>query len=144
MTVLAFFVFFAFQQPQHDNVKGGLALEGYDVVSYFQEVEPKKGSSTFKVEYQGIKYLFLSQENKSTFQKNPLKYVPAYGGWCAYAMGVNGDKVKVDPETFKILDDRLFLFYNFWGNNTLKDWDKDEKSLKMKADNNWSDIIDPK
>ena len=71
---------------------------------------------------------------------DPEKYQPQYGGWCAYAMGVSGDRVKIDPKTFKIINDQLYLFYNFWGNNTLKDWNKDEKRLKEKADSYWSAI----
>jgi len=52
-----------------------------------------------------------------------------------------GDKVKIDPETFKIKDDRLFLFYNFRFNNTLKDWNKDEANLFRKAESEWKKII---
>ncbi|NOS94183.1 MAG: YHS domain protein, partial [Cyclobacteriaceae bacterium] len=49
--------------------------------------------------------------------------------------------VKIDPETFKILDGILYLFYNFWGTNTLKDWNKNEKPLKTKGDQNWKKIL---
>ena len=52
-------------------------------------------------------------------------------------MGESGEKVKVDPETFKIIDGKLYLFYNFWGNNTLTDWNKEEQKLKMSGDKNW-------
>jgi hypothetical protein len=75
------------------------------------------------------------------FKANPEKYKPAYGGWCAYAMGENGEKVKVDPETYKIVDGKLYLFYNFWTTNTLDDWNKNEKKLKEAADRNWSKIV---
>jgi hypothetical protein len=57
--------------------------------------------------------------------------------WCAFAMGETGEKVKVDPETNKIVDGKLLLFYNFWGNHTLEDWNKNEKKLKESADRNW-------
>ena len=49
--------------------------------------------------------------------------------------------VKIDPETYKILDGKLFLFYNFWGNNTLTDWNKNEKPLKARGDQNWKKFI---
>lgn len=49
-------------------------------------------------------YKFSSNENKDTFVKNPSKYEPQYGGWCAYAMGSAGEKVEINPETFKIID----------------------------------------
>ena len=75
------------------------------------------------------------------FLKNPKNYEPQYGGWCAYAMGSNGEKVEVDPETYKILDGKLYVFYNAYFNNTLKSWNKDEAKLKKQADKNWQKII---
>lgn len=122
------------------NLKKSLALDGYDPVSYFSN-QPMEGSSTIKFEYKGVVYWFSSQSNLNKFKAASDKYEPAYGGWCAYAMGETGEKVKVDPETFKIVDGKLFLFYNFWGNNTLTDWNKNEKSLKEKADLNWKKFI---
>ena len=118
------------------NVKKNVALEGYDPVSYFDS-QPAEGKEELKFNSKGIIYLFSSAANLNKFKANPEKYEPAYGGWCAYAMGETGEKVKVDPETFKILDGKLYLFYNFWGNNTLTDWNKNEKPLKAKGDQNW-------
>ncbi|HZI26247.1 MAG TPA: YHS domain-containing (seleno)protein [Chryseolinea sp.] len=86
-------------------------------------------------------YRFVSAGNLEKFKATPDQYEPAYGGWCAYAMGENGEKVKIDPETFKISGGRLFLFYNFWGNNTLEDWEKNELKLKANADHNWKKIV---
>lgn len=76
-------------------------------------------------------------KNKDLFAAAPVKYEPQYGGWCAYAMGAKGEKVSVDPETFKITDGKLFLFYNRFFTNTLKDWNKDENNLKINADKSW-------
>jgi hypothetical protein len=56
-------------------------------------------------------------------------------------MGENGGKVKVDPETYKIIEGKLYLFYNFWNTNTLEDWNKNEKKLKEAGDRNWSKIV---
>ena len=56
-------------------------------------------------------------------------------------MGESGEKVKIDPETFKILNGKLYLFYNFWGNNTLLDWNQNEKKLIDAADHNWRNIV---
>ncbi len=131
------------QVGSHHNVKNGLAVEGYDVVSYFIQDEPLEGARSITSNYEGATYRFASEENKAAFLQDPKRYIPQYGGWCAYAMGVNGDKVKVDPETYKIVDGDLYLFYNFWGNNTLKSWNEDEVSLKDQADKYWSDIIAP-
>ena len=122
------------------NIKKNIALEGYDPVSYFSN-KPAEGKDQYKLVHKGITYLFASQANLDKFKAAPDKFEPAYGGWCAYAMGDSGEKVKIDPETFKILDGKLYLFYNFWGNNTLEDWDKNEKALRSKADSNWKKLI---
>jgi YHS domain-containing protein len=122
------------------NVKKNLAIEGYDPVSYFDN-KPKEGKQTFQFNYKGITYWFADQANLNRFKAAPEKYEPAYGGWCAYAMGETGEKVKIDPETFKILDGKLYLFYNFWGTNTLTDWNKNEKSLKAKGDQSWKKFV---
>lgn len=122
------------------NVKKHVAIEGFDPVSYF-DGRPAEGSSDIRTTYKGIIYQFSSQVNLSKFKASPDKYEPAYGGWCAFAMGDSGEKVKIDPETFKIIDGKVFLFYNFWGNNTLEDWNKDEKALKEAGDRNWKKIV---
>lgn len=124
----------------HHNVKNNLALEGYDPVTYFDNT-PEKGSNNFSSTLDGVQYHFITEKNKQEFDANPIKFQPKYGGWCAYAMGVNGSKVKVDPETFKIVNGELLLFYNFWGNNTLGDWNKNEIELQNQADDNWSKIL---
>jgi len=123
------------------NVQDGYIAEGYDVVAYFNNTA-KKGNGQFKAEYNGVFLKFSNQENLDTFKTNPKKYFPQYGGWCAYAMGESGKKVKVDPETFEIREGKLYLFYNSWGTNTLKRWLKEgPKKLRAEADNNWKQIV---
>lgn len=123
------------------NLENKVAIQGYDPVAYFMQNKAVKGKSAFTTTYQGVIYNFSSQANKEAFLKNPTGYEPQYGGWCAYAMGANGEKVEVDPETFKIVDGKLNLYYNAFFNNTLKSWNKDEVNLKKKADANWKKII---
>lgn len=125
----------------HFNLENGLAVQGYDVVAYFKVSKALKGSKEFSLVYNGIRYQFASAENKETFKKAPSNYEPEFGGWCAYAMGSSGEKVEVDPETFKIVNGKLYLFYNQYFNNTLKDWNKNEVALKTKAEQNWSQLF---
>ena len=127
-------------RQKHFNVKKNIALDGYDPVSYF-DGKPSEGDEKIRITYKGLLYQFATQASLNKFKANPDKYEPAYGGWCAYAMGESGEKVKVDPETFKILEGKLYLFYNFWGNNTLAEWNKNEKNLKTAADNSWKKIV---
>ena len=123
------------------NLEKGVAIKGYDPVAYFTENKAVKGSKDLAVAYDGAVYYFSSETNKQAFKINPSKYEPQYGGWCAYAMGHDGSKVEVDPETFKIIDNKLYLFYNKYFNNTLKTWNKDEGNLKKQADANWQKIF---
>ncbi|MFZ4679137.1 MAG: YHS domain-containing (seleno)protein [Flavobacterium sp.] len=123
------------------NLENGLAIQGYDPVAYFTQKKAVKGKSSIATTYDGVIYYFSSNDNKELFKKNPSGYDPQYGGWCAYAMGAKGEKVEVDPETFKIVNGKLFLFYNAYFNNTLKSWNKDEANLNRKADANWKKII---
>ncbi|MGE6353752.1 YHS domain-containing (seleno)protein [Flavobacterium sp. NPDC079362] len=119
------------------NLENKVAIQCYDPVGYFNKGKAIKGKKDLSTSYQGVVYKFSSSQNKETFLKNPSKYEPQYGGWCAYAMGSAGEKVEINPETFKIIDGKLYLFYNAYFNNTLKSWNKDETNLKSKADNNW-------
>ncbi len=122
------------------NLENKIAIQGYDPVSYFKG-KPLKGKKEITTTYEGILYNFSSVANREAFLKKPTSYEPQFGGWCAYAMGSSGDKVEINPETFKILDGKLYLFYNAYFNNTLKSWNKDEVNLKKKAESNWKKII---
>jgi YHS domain-containing protein len=130
------------QRKKHYNVaKSGFVIDGYDPVAYQVQKKAIKGDPSLALIYKGLKYAFSSASNRDLFRSNPSKYEPAYGGWCAYAMGYSGEKVEVDPETFKVIDGKTYLFYNFYFNNTLKSWNKDEKNLQLKANQNWMKII---
>jgi YHS domain-containing protein len=112
-----------------------------------QTIQPRewkravKGKKEFSVTEEGVTYYFSSVANKELFSKDFKNYEPQYGGWCAYAMGSTGEKVEIDPATFKIIDGKLYLFYNSFFNNTLTTWNKSEPSLKSKADKNWNLIF---
>lgn len=115
----------------------GVAVSGYDPVSYFSN-KPQKGKIAYV--YNGIIYKFANDTNLEAFKKSPTKYEPAYGGWCAYAMGAKGEKVEVDPENYKIIGGKVYLFYKTIFNNTLNSWNENEAILKKQADANWLKI----
>ncbi len=119
------------------NEKDGLALEGYDVVNYFKGTAVK-GSPEWEATHRGVAYRFTSERNLHLFQADPDRYLPAYGGWCAYAMGSSGARVEADPETFKVVNGRLFLFSTGSFSNALRKWNRQEESLLRKADAYWA------
>lgn len=122
------------------NTKKGYAINGYDVVAYFDD-KPQSGSAKYVATYDSVKYKFLNQENLNKFTSEPIKYIPQYGGYCAYAVAVAGKKVTVDPETYEIRNGKLYLFYNSWGNNTLESWKEESPdTLRAKADKNWEKV----
>lgn len=130
---------------KHFNLgKKNLALSGYDPVSYHSG-KPKKGSSKRGVRHKGVVYRFASEANKEKFLKSPSKYEPAYGGWCAWAMRENS-KTEIDPESYLVINDRLYVFYKgFWG-DTRKDWielaKKDTNAALIKqADKGWKGFV---
>jgi len=124
-------------RTKHFNLDKGVALSGYDAVAYIKQNKAVKGSKAFTSSYEGATYYFATTADRDEFNKNPDMYEPQYGGWCAYAMGKKGEKVSIDPGTFKIINGKLYLFYNKYFNNTLTDWNKDEANLKARADANW-------
>ena len=124
-------------RAKHFNIENGLAIQGYDPVAYFTESKAVKGDKKFAASAEGVIYYFSTAANKELFLKDYKKYEPQYGGWCAYAMGATNEKVEIDPETFKILNGKLYLFYHSFVNNTLTKWNKNEAVLKANADKNW-------
>ncbi|WP_106144780.1 YHS domain-containing (seleno)protein [Flagellimonas meridianipacifica] len=126
------------------NTKKGYAANGYDVVSYFED-KAVEGKTEFSTKFDGVSYKFSSQGNLDMFTANPEKYAPQYGGYCAYAVAVSGKKVSINPETFEIRDDKLYLFYNKGKTNTLEFWKKESPvELQAKADVNWEKIKNKK
>lgn len=118
----------------------GYIAEGYDVTEYFNN-KAEEGSKKFTTTHDGAKYKFISQANLNKFKANPNKYIPQYGGYCAYALATSGKKVDADPETFEIRDGKLYMFYNSWGTNTFKKWKAgDPTVLRPKADKRWSTV----
>jgi len=122
------------------NIKKGYAAEGYDVVAYFNN-EAKEGLKKYTTTYDGVKYKFASDKNLKVFLETPERYLPQYGGYCAYAIALKSKKVSIDPETFEIRDGKLYLFYNSWGTNTLKLWKQEQPNILVKKGNkNWDKI----
>lgn len=137
------------QQGAYYNVdEDNVGASGYDLVTY-QEDQVRKGTRDYSTTYDGVTYLFSSASNLQAFKENPDKYLPAYGGYCAFGVGMkpSGEympgKYPVDPESFKIVEGKLHLFYNEADFNALQYWNADEVNLKTRADDLWPKIGKP-
>ena len=119
------------------TLKGpGIAVHGYDTVAYFTQQKPVQGSAEFSVVHGGATYRFASAGNMKKFEANPDKFVPAYGGYCAFGVSV-GAKFDGDPRYWKIVDGKLYLSLNKKIQDT---WLKDVPGNIGKAEKSWMKI----
>ncbi len=117
-------------------IKDGYAIRGYDAVAYFTENKSVKGSEQYSLSWNGATWLFSNIRNKESFEMNPEKYAPQYGGYCAYGLS-RGYKASTEAEAFTIVDGKLYLNYNL---AVRSEWNKDQKGYIGKADKNWQEV----
>jgi|SRR5271165_3831480 len=115
------------------NTEHGLAIKGYDPVSYFTSGKPTPGLPQFLTTYNGATYRFVSAENRDRFLAAPAKFVPQYGGYCAYAISLN-KIADIDPDEWAIVNDKLYLNNGFLAQSL---WSLDKSSNIEKGDRNW-------
>lgn len=118
--------------------RNGVALQGYDPVAFFTDHKPVKGKMEFKSVYHGGTYYFASAEAKADFDKDPAKFEPEFGGFCAF--GVSHNKLaKIDPEAFQIVDGHLMLQYS---KSVQTEFNKDTQGNLTRARANWSGLVE--
>ncbi|MGB6228538.1 MAG: YHS domain-containing (seleno)protein [Litorimonas sp.] len=118
-----------------DVATSTLAVQGYDVIAY-RGGTPTLGSVDYAAMHEGATYRFASQANLDAFTADPARFVPAYGGFCAYGVA-KGKKFEVDPTAFSLIDDVLYLNYN---RRIQKKWSKKTDKYIDQADGNWSEL----
>lgn len=112
------------------------AIRGYDPVAYFTEGKAVKGVKEFSYIYQLTPWYFSSAKNLEAFQKDPEKYAPQYGGYCAFGTA-EGHKAPTEPEAWSIVNGKLYLNYN---KAVQKEWKQDMPGYILKADQNWPSV----
>ena len=115
--------------------EAGVALQGYDPVSYFSG-QPTQGKAEISTTFEGAIYHFSNETNKTTFEATPEQYKPQYGGFCAVAVS-EGKTFPINPNTYRIADGKLYLFYNGKLGNTKLQWDADMQTRQRNADTHW-------
>lgn len=114
-----------------------IALEGYDPVAFFTDGRATKGNPSIGAEHEGYTYLFASKAHRTMFLAKPDKYMPAYGGYCAYGVSL-GYLFPVDISTWEIVDGRLTFQYS---EDIKRAFEKDKDGNYQKADKNWPKIL---
>jgi YHS domain-containing protein len=121
--------------PVNTGYFGNVAILGYDPVAYFTDGRAVKGSEQFAYEWLGATWHFASAEHQQTFAATPIRYAPQYGGLCALGVANGERSVNVDPEAWRIVDGKLYLFFGKGGLE--QDWDPHPAAVVAKADANW-------
>ena len=111
----------------------GVALSGYDPVAYFTEKKPVVGQEKFSAKHEDATYWFSSEAHRVLFVAEPSKYVPQYGGYCAYAASL-GRKGFGNPLNFDVINNKLYINYN---DGIQKRWSADSAGFIQKADAKW-------
>ncbi len=119
--------------------KHGVAIRGYDPVAYFEQNQPTKGKKTISVKHDnGATYRFSSEANRDLFVANPDKYLPQYGGYCAFGVAMAVQKFATDPKAWSIVDGKLYLNLN---PKVQKRWKTDVPGFIRGSENNWPLIV---
>ena len=115
------------------NAQEGIGLKGYDPVAYFINRAPTQGSEQYSYVWKGTTYRFASEENLQRFKADPEKYLPQYGGYCAYALSLNRI-ADINPSRWAIVNRKLYLNNGFVAE---KLWSLDKSGNVASGDRNW-------
>ncbi len=128
---------FAEKPPVHTSPFSRQAVNGYDVVAYFTDGRPVRGAAQFKTTHQGYEYRFASQAHLDAFRANPQRYLPQYGGYCAWAVA-QGNTAAGDPQFWRIVDGKLYLNFNA---DIQQRWEADIPGFIRSANTNWPAVL---
>ena len=113
--------------------QNGVALKGYDAVAYFDQDKAVAGKKDFEHSWMGATWRFSTVENRDLFAKNPEKYVPQFGGYCAFGV-TGGYLAPTDPTAWKVFEGKLYLNYD---SDIQKKWSEDIPGNIKKANEKW-------
>lgn len=123
----------------HNLGADGIAIDGHSPVSYF-DGKVERGSPHFAVEHDGVTYWLADADQVARWRREPERYVPAFGGWCAFGMSVS-DKFPIDPHDYRIVRGRLLLFLRNAGIDAGELWGRgDEQQLLDRAEAHWQKV----
>lgn len=138
MVLMAGILFFATNAFSADFTHSIVGVGGYDVVAYHTQGKAIRGTGFHAAKYDGVTYLFASKEDRAKFLKNPVQYLPQFGGFCAYGAAV-GKKFYADPTVWKLVDGKLYLNVD---SKIQKKFESDLAKNIAKAEANWPKLKD--
>jgi YHS domain-containing protein len=132
---------YADQAPVYTGLLSRVAVSGYDPVAYFTDGRPVRGTQRFSTTYQGYEYRFASAAHRDAFRANPTRYLPQYGGYCAWAVS-QGYTASADPTNWRIVDGRLYLNYDLnYDDEIQRRWEQDIPGHIRNANANWPSVL---
>lgn len=128
------------QSHSYSTDESMIALNGYSSVSYIENGKAQLGKKEYKATYDGLTYYFMNKQQLEKFKANPVKYIPQYGGWCAFAVSLGG-KFHPEPNSFRVIDGKLYLFTINVEGDFVKVWEKEGKEKHIaQANKNWQNM----
>jgi len=128
---------YADQAPVHTALLSRVAVDGYDPVAYFTDGRPVRGTTQHRITHQGYEYRFASAEHLAAFRANPGRYLPQYGGYCAWAVA-QGYTAPGNPQNWRVVDGKLYLNYN---DEVQQRWERDIPGFIRSANSNWPSVL---
>jgi len=125
-------------KPAVNKGAGGLAIRGYDPVAYVAGGAAARGNPKYEYRWNDAVWQFTSAANRARFIKDPERYAPQFGGYCAWAIS-RGYTADADPEAWRIVDGRLYLIYS---KAVQRRWEQDVEGNIVKARANWPAVLD--
>lgn len=128
---------YADQAPVHTGLLSRVAVGGYDPVAYFTDGRAVRGLAEHRITHQGYEYRFASAEHLAAFRTNPSRYLPQYGGYCAWAVS-QGYTAPGNPNNWRVVDGKLYLNYN---DEIQTRWERDIPGFIRRGDTNWPSVL---
>ena len=122
----------------YTGVIDGVGAGGYDVVAYQTEETAVPGDEAITAEYAGVTYRFASEANREMFEADPERFLPQFGGYCAWAVS-QGYTAHGDPEAWSVVDGRLYLNYS---KGVRSQWQRDAAGNITKGEANWPRVLE--
>lgn len=126
-----------FQSRRPDYAANALAIGGFDTVAFHTAKQAVAGNPQFRVSWRNAEWQFASKENLDLFLKEPARYAPEYGGYCAFAVA-SGSTASSDPRFWDVVGGKLYLNQS---STTQSIWRRDVAGMTQRGDQNWPRII---